>query len=144
LVENCHATLPLVIYLCSASMKKFAIILLIAVYTVSGVGISVNRFYCCGKLESTSVSTLAFRKDNAKDDGCCQHKQTVFTVKDSHEITGIAHVANVCLAFIHTSFTSDPNTVAYKLACLNRSNSINAPPLLLHSPIYIRLCNYRI
>ncbi len=125
-------------------MKKLALILLLAVYTVSVVGISVNRFYCCGKLASTSVSSLAFTNGSAKDDGCCQHKQTVIKVKDTHEVSGITHVAKAGFLFINISFNANPNTAAYKFASLTHSNCINAPPLLLHTPVYTLLCNFRI
>jgi hypothetical protein len=125
-------------------MKKLALILLLAFYTVSVVGISINRFYCCGRLASTSVSTLAFNHSNTDNDGCCQHTQTAFKVNDTHEVIDIAHVAEASFVYIPTHFKVSSNITAHRFELTTYSNSINAPPLLLHSPIYTQFCSYRI
>jgi len=37
-------------------MKRTALLLVTAIYLISCMGMSVNRFYCCGKLASISYS----------------------------------------------------------------------------------------
>jgi len=125
-------------------MKKIINIFLLCIYTASVVGVSVNRFYCCGRLESTTVSAIAFAKNNTQDDGCCQHRQNILKVNDSHESSEAAKVAKSGFIFIHVLPNIYPNDKLKTTASSAKCNPIKGPPLLLHTPLYTQFCNYRI
>jgi len=125
-------------------MKKAALIVLTALYMMSVSGISVNRFYCCGKLESTSFSAFVFGKSATKDDGCCKHRQNVVKVSDSHEAGATMHVGKACITDAHYSPVNyNVSSSLCKLPAPSH-NQINAPPLIAAIPLYTRFCNYRI
>lgn len=127
-------------------MKRTALILLTVIYLSSLVGVEVNRFYCCGKLASVTITYGA--SDNkedktAKKDNCCKHKIQNFKVNDSHFnvasfsfdhplpaiLPGLIHLDNEQL------FKVLPATVAY---------NGNAPPGYSNIPVYTLNCTYRI
>lgn len=128
-------------------MKKISLILLLLIYSISSFGIGIRQFYCCGKLESTTLSFLqAEKKKCDKDDGtsgCCQTKFKSFKVKDSHvaadEITAPGkQIADLLL--ILPSF----EILALPKQTLNVANAAHAPPLLHRIPLYILDCTYLI
>ena len=69
-------------------MKKIALLLLINIYALSAFGIGIKQFYCCGKLQSTSISFVqnpTEKCDNGGEkSGCCKTKFQSLKVKDSH------------------------------------------------------------
>ena len=128
-------------------MKKIALILLISMYAFSTAGISVNEFYCCGKLKSVKINIA--RDANAKCDkgdektGCCKTEHQFFKVKDNHLastdiITPDKYFVDVDsrLSFLEVT------TFANHSAAI--TNCIHAPPLYCNNPIYILNCVYRI
>ena len=61
-------------------MKKFLVFVLLMAYTVASAGVSLNYFYCCGKLKSVSLTP---RNESPKKCGrmtgsskrkCCENK----------------------------------------------------------------------
>ncbi|HTD39373.1 MAG TPA: hypothetical protein VK671_02045, partial [Mucilaginibacter sp.] len=68
-------------------MKRTALILLMAIYLLSCMGMGINRYYCCGKLASVTLTYGA--SDNtinkaAKNKNCCRNEKQSFKVKDNH------------------------------------------------------------
>ena len=128
-------------------MKKIALILLICMYTLSSFGVSVNRFYCCGKLKTTSISFINAVAEKCSNQkmmiGCCKTTFKSLQVKDSHVAAiGIDKLAknftevNLYYAAINTTCLSNSKiTTAY---------SGNAPPLHYNLPFYILHCTYLI
>jgi hypothetical protein len=127
-------------------MKKTALILLICIYSLATMGFSLQKFYCCGKLKSTTISltqnTEKSGKGNEKS-GCCDNKYQFFKVKDKH-ITAdgvsspVKHFVDLHLytpSFQNISFASQKLVIAYRS---------NAPPLHTGVPIYIYKCVFRI
>lgn len=58
-------------------MKKFLLILILISYSIASFGVSVNYFYCCGKLKTVSFSEIKPAK-NCKSKikkGCCAGKK---------------------------------------------------------------------
>ncbi len=131
-------------YLCIPIVKRITAILLLLIYTAAVAGVSVSGFYCCGKLRSTSVSPMAFAKSNAKDDGCCKHKQAVLKVNDTHESAGLAKLSPAKNLLLHPFYPVSANIPAYCHLVAATSKPINGPPPRLHTPLYIQYCNYRI
>jgi hypothetical protein len=122
-------------------MKRSALILLTAVYLLSLVGIGINRFYCCGKLASVTL-TIASR-DYTDNGNCCKHESKSFKLKDSHVNADFLSLAKLPPALLPAPAqwvtsgiaTESVNPVTY-LA--------NAPPDHPAVPIYTINCAYRI
>ncbi|MGF7082129.1 HYC_CC_PP family protein [Mucilaginibacter sp. UYCu711] len=122
-------------------MKRSALILLTAIYLLSLVGIGVNRFYCCGKL--TSV-TLTYASANHTDKGnCCKHESKSFKIKDSH-VTGNTTVLSPSIAAIlpTPAYLNAVNIFIEQATPINYQ--ANAPPGNVDIPIYTLNCAYRI
>ena len=128
-------------------MKKFALILLICMYTLSSFGVSVNQFYCCGKLKTTSLSFIHVVTEKCGNQkmmgGCCKTTFKSLQVKDSH----IAAIGIDKLAKIFTDlplFYAAINITPLNSSSVNTAYSGNAPPLHYNLPIYILNCAYLI
>jgi len=61
-------------------VKKIIILAILMVYGVASFGVSLNYFYCCGKLKTVSVaiaSSIAEKPDHCpmkEKKGCCENK----------------------------------------------------------------------
>jgi len=126
-------------------MKRIALILLTAIYIVSCMGMSVNRFYCCGKLASVSYSLGATENGNksAKKDKCCDHEKQSFKVKDSH-FSAASLSLNRPLPVIIPSFISLVNEPVAGILPAKIVYKGNAPPGHSDIPVYTLNCAYRI
>lgn len=128
-------------------MKKAALILLICVYSFATMGFSLKQFYCCGKLNSTTLAFFQEEKQSCskgnEKSGCCDNKYQFFKVKDKHinaddVHSPVKHFIDLHLytpSFQDISFASQKPVVAYRS---------NAPPLHTGVPIYIYNCVFRI
>lgn len=128
-------------------MKKITVILLLSIYSISTLGLSLKSFYCCGKLESVTVSiTQNEQQKCANDDGtsdCCKTKYQFFKVKDNHFVAD--HVSSPVKHFVELNlFTSSFQVVNYPSEQINVANKSNAPPLIHGVPDYIFNCVFRI
>jgi len=127
-------------------MKRTALLFLTAIYLLSLVGIGVNRFYCCGKLASVTL-TYAVADDggnpSAKKDNCCKHEIKNFKVKDSHFNTlsvSFNHPApSIVPAFVYAEHENVALILSAKIAYES-----HAPPDKPAVPIYTINCAYRI
>jgi hypothetical protein len=126
-------------------MKRTALILLTAIYIVSCMGMSVNRFYCCGKLASVSYSLGATENGDksAKKDKCCDHQKQSLKVKDSH-FSAASFSLNHPLSAIVPSFTSAVDEPVVSVLHTKIVYKGNAPPGHSDIPIYTLNCAYRI
>jgi hypothetical protein len=126
-------------------MKRTALILLTAIYFISCTGMSVNRFYCCGKLTSTTFSYGA--GDNNSKSGnknkCCGHEKQSFKVKDSHFSTASLSL-NHPLPAIIPSFINVADEPVVSILHTKIVYKGNAPPGHSDIPVYILNCAYRI
>jgi len=68
-------------------MKNVALILLISVYAISSLGIGINGFYCCGKLQSVEFNIVTLVNDKYNNgggkDGCCETDPEFYGIRDS-------------------------------------------------------------
>jgi len=127
-------------------MKRSALILLTAIYIVSCLGMSVNRFYCCGTLASVSYSYGA--GDNTgnpggKKDKCCDHQKQSFKVKDSH-FSASSIALNHPVPAIVPIFVYPVNEPAAGVSPAKIVYEGNAPPGHSDIPVYTLNCAYRI
>lgn len=124
-------------------MKKGALIFLLTIYTLSACGLSINRFYCCGALQSTSISAAIYN-EAAKNDGCCRHTQTILKVSDSHENIQPVHV-DAPFAGYAVAAHIIPAQASFLSYHTIAANHINGPPGATPPvPLYIHNCVYRI
>ena len=127
------------------SVKRTVIILLSAVYLLSGLGIAASSHYCCGILQSTTLfrDTKPDCKMASHMKDCCKTKKQYFKVKDQHFGTPAFSLnANLFHTIIQSIYHLD-----LSLAYLNIGHiSINShgPPNRLKTCIYIQNCTYRI
>ena len=128
-------------------MKKIALILLICMYTLSSFGISVNQFYCCGKLKTTSLSFIHSVTEKCSDNkmmvGCCKTTLKTLQVNDSH----VAATASDKLVKVFTDvnlYYAATNSTSLSSSNIITAYSGNAPPLHYNIPIYILHCAYLI
>lgn len=62
-------------------MKKILSIAILISYCIASFGVSINYFYCCGKLKTISLVAATEQKNcNAKSEKGCCNKKTI-TVK---------------------------------------------------------------
>ena len=128
-------------------MKRTAIILLLLVYLVSCVGIAVNKFYCCGKLKTVSLSATATNVANkissAQKNPCCNHTSQTFKVKDQHVASATVVINSAPFVSLQKNYYSK---VEVQSLSIKETSAIfyNAPPNLSGNSIYSLYCNYRI
>jgi len=127
-------------------MKRSALVLLTAIYLISCLGMSVNRFYCCGKLASITFTYGA--GDNTLSQGgktnkCCDHQKQSFKVKDSH-YSPAALSFNHPIPAIIPSVISLSNHFITGLLLTQIVYKGNAPPGHPDIPAYTLNCAYRI
>jgi hypothetical protein len=122
-------------------VKRTALLFLTAIYLLSLVGIGVNRFYCCGKL--TSVTLTFASADHTDKDNCCKHESKNFKIKDSH-VTVNTTVLSPSMPVI-LPMPAYQAAVNIQTEQANHINyQANAPPGNPHIPIYTINCAYRI
>ena len=128
-------------------MKKFAIILLVSIYSLSTLGMSIRQFYCCGKLKSTDITFTEVSKQKCSKGnsmtGCCKFSFTSLKVKDSHVAAdGITTPAKYFIDLHLFIPTFEAGILANK--SMDIANASHAPPLHYVVPIHILNCVYRI
>jgi hypothetical protein len=110
------------------------------------VGIGINRFYCCGKLASVTLTyATADNADQgaAKKDSCCKNEKQSFKVKDSHFNPSTLLLDHPVPAFIQ-SFINTDNESIVNLLHTKIVYKANAPPGHSDIPAYTLNCTYRI
>ena len=72
-------------------MKKLLVLLLLMAYTVANAGVSLNYFYCCGKLKSVSFTPRkatpkkCSRMAGSNKRKCCENKVVTFQLKSDQK-----------------------------------------------------------
>lgn len=64
-------------------MKKGLIIAILLSYSIASFGVSLNYFYCCGKLKTVSLTANTEAKDctGKSKKGCCDNKTVTIKLK---------------------------------------------------------------
>lgn len=64
-------------------MKRALLIVVLIAYSLASVGISLNYFYCCGKLKKVSLAVTADHKTckSKAPKGCCENKTVTVKLK---------------------------------------------------------------
>ena len=134
-------------YLCSGSMKKLTLILLICIYSVSTFGVGLKSFYCCGKLKSVTVMLPIDRKEKCdkgnEKRGCCKTTYKFFKVAAQHFTPGETACPNQVFCALHVP--AHPYIIPLLNYCQQSIiNGSHAPPLYTGVPVYISNRVFRI
>ncbi|MFC0514234.1 hypothetical protein ACFFGT_08490 [Mucilaginibacter angelicae] len=125
-------------------MKKIAVILLALIYSVSVYGVTINKFYCCGKLADVSLSAASSSKMDSKagNNDCCKTIETNIKVKDNHfsAKTDLTFKNSFALIIPVFFIPASLERITLKEVCAYNSQ---APPVR-RNPLYILYSNYRI
>lgn len=122
-------------------MKRTALIFLTTIYLLSLVGVGVNRFYCCGKL--TSVTLTYASADHTDKDNCCKQESKSFKIKDSHVTVNTTVLSSSAPALLpEPAYWTAVNILTEQNKPVNYQ--ANAPPRNPDIPIYTLNCAYRI
>lgn len=64
-------------------VKRILVILILISYSIASFGVSLNYFYCCGKLKSVSLVTDTDKEDckTKSSKGCCDNKTVTLKLK---------------------------------------------------------------
>jgi hypothetical protein len=79
-------------------MKRVVVLFLMVTYSLSCIGLGVNRFFCCGKLASVTLQYGAFENtdvNKSKKESCCKHEKTSFKIKDAHFNTPLEQLKEI-------------------------------------------------
>ena len=128
-------------------MKRITAILLLSLYSLSTLGLSLKSFYCCGKLESVTVSITQDQQQKCSNSDeksdCCKTKFQTFKVKDSH--IAADHINNPVKDFVYLNLFANPfQVINYPSQEVYISHLSNPPPLLHTVPGYIVNCVFRV
>jgi hypothetical protein len=127
-------------------VKKITIILLLAIYSFSTLGLSLKSFYCCGKLKSVTVFISDQQQKCKKVDrmnDCCNTKFQFFKVKDNHVAGDFVSAPALHFCYLHL-FTSPYRVINFPSENNDPANLINAPPLDNTVSLYIINCVFRV
>ncbi len=125
-------------------MKKIAVIVLTLIYTASVYGVTISKFYCCGKLAEVSLSASFQSQTGCKANGpaCCKTIKANYKVKDNH----FSAQTNLALKNSFTLIRSVlfiPGSPAITGPKEIKAYNSQAPPVR-RDPLYIRYSNFRI
>jgi hypothetical protein len=122
-------------------MKRTALLLLTAIYLLSLVGIGINRFYCCGKLASVTLTYAS--ADHTDQNHCCKHDTKSFKIKDSHVTVNTTVLSPSMPAILPVpAYQTAVNSLTEQ--AIHTGYQANAPPENPDIPIYTLNCAYRI
>lgn len=68
-------------------MKRFLVIAILISYSIASFGVSVNYFYCCGKLKTVSIVDKSTEQNckGKKKKSCCNNKKIRIQLKDDQQ-----------------------------------------------------------
>jgi len=127
-------------------VKRAIAILFSIVYLLSAVGVSVEHFYCCGKLASTTFilgdTHHPVVKGLAKTDDCCKTTKQSFRVKDNHVGVSGSSIVPTWVAVMMQLVPALPEPAVQEYTGI--TYRVHGPPERQQTPIYILNCTYRI
>ncbi|WP_157558021.1 hypothetical protein [Niabella aurantiaca] len=72
-------------------LRKLTILLVFVFYSLASFGVSLNFFYCCGKLKTISLKPAASETEDCpvqKGKNCCEHKKVEARVSVDQQTNG--------------------------------------------------------
>ncbi|MBS1626487.1 MAG: hypothetical protein JSR09_02100 [Bacteroidetes bacterium] len=126
-------------------MKKFLIFALLISYSIASLGVSLNYFYCCGKLKSVSVQV---NKETTNCSGklskdCCGNKTVTLQLKTDQKENSVLNYqfnASISPAIIYINNYAVLGSAAN---CTQKFFYKN-PPEKYNASLNVLYCIYRI
>jgi hypothetical protein len=111
------------------------------------LGLSLKSFYCCGNLESVTVSISQDEQQKCNDSDrmsdCCQTKYQFYKVKDNHFVGD--HIDSPVKQFVELDpFTSTSQIINYPSGLIDPASQSKIPPLIHGVAGYIFNCVIRV
>jgi hypothetical protein len=128
-------------------MKKVALLLMICIYALSSFGLGIRQFYCCGKLQSTTIGFVQEAKEKCgmgdENSGCCKTEFKSLKIKDNHVAADGIGCPVKCFTDLHLFIPSfEVSALANKPTDI--ANASHAPPPYNSISVYVLNCNFRI
>ena len=128
-------------------MKRIFILSIALFYLVASSGVTIGKFYCCGKLKETFIVFQNISQENCKgkksNSGCCKTETFFSKVNDTHspsvqERTEVDCSINFLIPLL--SVFVFHNTVIQ----ISDYALVHPPPLLSKQPVYLSVCSFLI
>ena len=129
-------------------MKKWGLIVLLTIYATASFGVSIQQFYCCNQLKSTSIRFVPAEENSCgmkhKMKDCCKTKVKFVKQQDTH----FGQTAKTVVTFFEQAepihFFPNTDFIAFNSG-INPNKPIKGPPLIYSGvSLYQFYCNYRI
>jgi hypothetical protein len=127
-------------------VKKILVIAILICYSVASFGVSLNYFYCCGKLKTVSLAPQKSAGENckSKSKGCCKNKTVTIQLKvDQKETDQFVYHFDKLLSFI-PHFSSGNSQLFNLTECYKLSQLYKKPPPSSFPSRDILFCIFRI
>ncbi len=123
-------------------MKRLLVIPLLLFYLTGMSGISVNSFYCCGRLSSVKIAFEgAYNSHTSKSakKGCCDNITHFYKVNDAQQISTQNFSFQAPVLQIHFLPAAAIDFIAHSFAKAAKTNSrvLHSPPLSTTLPLFI-------
>lgn len=126
-------------------MKKATLIILVIIYSLSVLGVGLKEFYCCGKLQSVSVTILHSEGEKCgmdeNNDDCCK-TNVHFKVADKH--VAPVEVSDAYKGFLDLQIFSCNEHTTNTVVQETSPTVTHSPPLTTGVPLYIYNCVFRV
>lgn len=126
-------------------LKKLLTILILVCYSISSFGVSLNYFYCCGKLKTISFTTTNKGK-NCKGDlkkGCCKNEKVKVKLKTDQKVSN-AENSNFEQGVYDNVIHHCNYTFSSKNIATTQKEFYQLPPPKFSFKRHILYCTYRI
>jgi len=123
-------------------MKRVIVLFLMLIYCISSFGMGIERYYCCGKLASVSLTLSFLEKPHIDKGKCCKTAHVSIKIKDNHTTSNAVVIQQPVIADIPVQgFYFTGNLPVH--SDIVQLYSDNSPPDTGVN-IYTLTCNYRI
>jgi hypothetical protein len=126
-------------------MKKLLFFIVFIIYSLSSFGVSLNYFYCCGKLKQVSVALKhkGGECNGFKGKDCCKNKIVQLKISDEQQHQPIVALGIEKLFPVGVlQATFSPQAI---IGLIDTSSFIShSPPLLSHTSLSILFGVFRI
>lgn len=126
-------------------MKKFIAALVLVCYCSASFGVSINYFYCCGKLKSVSLTEVSAEKScmPMPRKSCCENKKLTLKITVDQANQLVKYVKADISPFSLPAYPGYPQQIFYAPQNLSSCylDDGNPPPLLKRNILF---CVFRI
>ncbi|MBK8711465.1 MAG: hypothetical protein IPL97_06285 [Niastella sp.] len=126
-------------------MKKFIAALVLVCYCSASFGVSINYFYCCGKLRSVTLTEVSAEKSCTPmpRKGCCENKKLTLKITVDQANQSLKYIKADISSFSLPAYLWQLQQIFYATQNLSPLllGESNPPPLLKRNILF---CVFRI